>query len=197
MLEGEFILQRQNSSLMLSCHGLSHFQNGFVLPQILEVPPAHSGAGQEGRARGRSCSWQLWGTCPPPSPAWEMRRSTGQGLEAGGAHGLDTAQRGQEHSTLRNSTARTRGGRGRMKVDLKKGSGQSHRLSHWEAAFHGWILNHCWILSHCLQTSMSASEDMCDLHTFVRERHLFEKESILFTWKWPIFQVYKVFHTRI
>lgn len=41
------------------------------------------------------------GTLPPPSPAGEMRRVTGQGLQAAGAHGLNTTRRGQEHSAHR------------------------------------------------------------------------------------------------
>jgi len=32
VLEGDFILQKQKTLLLLSCHGLSYFQNGFVLP---------------------------------------------------------------------------------------------------------------------------------------------------------------------
>lgn len=70
-----------------------------------------------------------------------------------------------------------------------------HGLSHFQnPTFHGWILNHCWV------------ENLTDIHLcnggrvtsiLGEKRHLFEKESRVFTWKWPIFQMNKVFHTRI
>lgn len=93
MLEGEFILQRQKSPLSLSRHGVSHFQNGFVLPQILEVPPT-PGAGQERRARGRSsfmAALPVVGTPPTFLPC--LRDEEGHGAGPGGstgARGLNT-----------------------------------------------------------------------------------------------------------
>lgn len=152
LLEGEFILQRQKVITIAFLSQAVPFPEWFYF--FFRSLRSHSqlvlgrreGLGQI-QLHGRSACGGNTSHLPPLPEGWGGSR----GQEAAGAHGLNTTRWGQEHSAHRNSTARlciparTRGRWGRMKVNLRKGSGQSHRLSQWEAAFHGWILNHCWV----------------------------------------------------